>query len=275
MKKMNDRINKSMGPKAILLCGISSIFIFNPIVFAAEDTAIEPDRAYNQGVDFYQKQDYNKSTEQFMQSINTEDDKLEQFSAYNLGSAFFNQALQAEKQNPQGANEIYKKALDFFKRAIEIDPDDLDAKYNYELTSKKIIEQEQKSQDQQNKQNNKDRQDQKKDQNSNDNNDSSQGQDKKDNQDEKDDQDKQQNKNNDQKDKDDDKQKDQDGKNRNDQQQQQSKDRQNGNSANQPKQMSKEEAQMLLENFQNSEQQKKKEKLKNAQQQTVPGVKGW
>jgi len=228
---------------------ILAIILFLNLCIAGEVNAAEnspaADRAYNQGVDFYNKLDYNKSADSFLQSMNTEDKQLEQWSAYNLGSAFFGQGQIAEKSDPQAANQIYQKALNFFKRAMEVDPEDKDAKYNYELTTKKIIEQQQEEKKQ-------DKQEQK---------------DKKD-QDQKDDK-KQQGQQN--------KQEDQD-QNKQENKAEQGKDK--DNSGQQPesaqrRQMTEQEAKMLLENFQQSEDKKKEMELHKAQQQPAPGVKGW
>lgn len=50
---------------------------------------------------------------------------------YNLGNALYSSAEKAQDQQSQ-AN--YGEALENFKQAIEADPKDLNAKYNYELT---------------------------------------------------------------------------------------------------------------------------------------------
>ncbi|MFH1061965.1 MAG: hypothetical protein V1747_03660 [Candidatus Omnitrophota bacterium] len=218
-------------------------------VYAA-DKPLSAEHAYNQGVDFYNKLDYNKAADNFLESMNTQEKYLEQWSAYNLGNALFGQGLAAEKKDPASANPIYKKALNFFKRAIDIDPADRDAKYNYELTTKKIVEQEQKSK--QDKQDQKDKQD------------------KKDNQNQQTQQDKQPDKQ--------DKQDQQSQQNQQSQQdkQPQQKDQQSAPQNEQRRQMTKQEAKMLLENFQQSEDKQKEINLYKAQQQQpAPGVKGW
>lgn len=225
---------------------------------------LEADKSYNQGVDFYNKLDYNKSADSFLQSMNTEDKKLEHWSAYNLGSAFYGQGQNAEKNDPSAANQIYQKALNFFKRAMEIDPTDKDAKYNYELTTKKIIEQQQKEKQQQDQ---KENQDQQKDQQQKDNN----SQEQKDKQQEKNQQNKNQEQNqpNDQqKDKSEQKQGSEDQKDQDKSASQQTQ-------TNQRQQMTEQEAKMLLENFQQAEDKKKAIELQKAQQQSSPGVKGW
>lgn len=95
---------------------------------------------------------------------------------YHLGLALFKQAEAADQNpptgkvsapNPKSPVELYRKALEQFKNAIKINPSDVDAKYNYELTLLRVKEAENKQQSEnqdpknQNRQNNKDQKDQK------------------------------------------------------------------------------------------------------------------
>lgn len=61
--------------------------------------------------------------------------KLKNEFCYNLGYALYDSAEKSQDQQSQGN---YQAALDSFKQAIEADPKDLDAKYNYELTLLKL-----------------------------------------------------------------------------------------------------------------------------------------
>ena len=61
--------------------------------------------------------------------------KLKNQFYYNLGYALYDTA---EKSQDQGSQGNYQGALESFKQAIEADPKDLDAKYNYELTLLKL-----------------------------------------------------------------------------------------------------------------------------------------
>lgn len=237
---------------ALLMCYI----LCSGLNLYAAEQPLAADQAYNQGVDFYKKSDYNKAGESFLQSMNTQDKRLEQWSAYNLGSAFFGQAQNAEQKDPAAANQIYQKALDFFKRAIQLEPRDKDAKYNYELTTKKIIEQEQK--DKQNQQDKQKKQDQ---------------QNKPDQENQQDQQNQQQKQEQKQEQKDQQQQPDkQDGaaaKN------EQNKSESGSKPNEQRRQMTQQEAKMLLDNFQQSEDKKKEMDLYKAQQQEILGIKGW
>jgi Ca-activated chloride channel family protein len=81
--------------------------------------------------------------------------------AYNAGNTHFRQAAAQESEKPQEALKGYAQALVAYRRALGADHTDEDAKFNYELTLKRIAdlkkkieeqkkkEQEQKEQEQQ------------------------------------------------------------------------------------------------------------------------------
>lgn len=98
--------------------------------------------------------------------------KREQADAhYNLGNILFKEGDQLMQSGGQGADEKYKAALQHYISALDLKPNDRDAKYNLELTQRriKLQQQQQKQQDQnKNNQNNKDQN--KKDQNKQDQN---------------------------------------------------------------------------------------------------------
>lgn len=58
-------------------------------------------------------------------------DKLKNELHYNLGNALYGLAEKSQDQQSQAG---YGQALENFKQAIEANPKDMDAKYNYELT---------------------------------------------------------------------------------------------------------------------------------------------
>jgi len=205
------------------------------------------ERVYNQGIDFYNKSDYNKAGEYFLKAFNTEKQKVEQWASFNLGNANFKNAEKMQDKQPEEALKSYKNALKFFQRAIELNPQDKDAKYNYELTAKKIQQQKQKQKSQ------KQKQQQKRQKNKN-----QQGQSSNPQPDKQNGRDKQK------------QQQSQQQQKKQQQAQQQQEQTSQGSAARQeqskPREMTKEEAQMLLENFKRSEDGPTELRLLNQQQ---------
>ncbi len=77
-------------------------------------------------------------------------------AAYNAGNAHYHLGAAAEATAPQDALNAYGEALAAYRRALAIDPNDRDSKFNYEFVSKrldelqrKLAEQQQQQEDQQ------------------------------------------------------------------------------------------------------------------------------
>jgi Ca-activated chloride channel family protein len=86
---------------------------------------------------------------------------------YNVGNVKYRQGAAVEGAEPQKAIEQWTEALVAYRRALGVDPNDQDAKFNYELVlakikalQKKLEEQKQQQQDQQQKNDEQQKQDQ-------------------------------------------------------------------------------------------------------------------
>lgn len=153
-------------------------------------------------------------------------------SWYNLGNSLMNQ-------------QKYKESIEAYKKALRVNPNDQDAKYNLEYARKMLNNQQQQNQDQnqdQNKDQDQDKQDQNKDQENKDQNQKDQEQ--KDQEQKQDQKDQQQNK-----------------QDQGDQKQQQNQ--------SQPQQISKEDAQRMLDALKNDE----KKTLQELQEQKAKATK--
>ena len=102
---------------------------------------------YNLGNLKYLAGDYEGALNEFRQDLSTQDSKLKSDAIYNMGNTMYNQGK-------------FQESMDFYKQAIELNPEDEDAKINYEI-SKRMLQQQQ--QQQQNSENNEDKEDQEKD----------------------------------------------------------------------------------------------------------------
>ena len=80
---------------------------------------------FNIGAAEYRKNAYDRSGALFNQVLQAGDESLAAPAAYNLGNTLFREGKLLE-------------ALAAFKKAIELDPQDLDAKFNYEFVLRKI-----------------------------------------------------------------------------------------------------------------------------------------
>ena len=170
---------------------------------AQEDAPEVAEPHYNAANTHYRLEDYEQAQAKIEQALVGEErqENLDQNSYYNLGNVFFH-------------GEQYETAIQAYKEALRLNPDDLQAKQNLELALRQLQQQEQQ-QDQENQ----DQQGQQEQQN--------QGQQDQQNQDQQDQQDQQEQQNQDQQDQENQGQQDQQNQGQQDQQDQQNQDPQN------------------------------------------------
>jgi Ca-activated chloride channel family protein len=112
---------------------------------------------FNAGDAQYRLDQFDKAAGLFEKALLAGDKKTESRANYNLATAKYKLSEADEKKNPAEAGKDLESAEGYYKRAIELDERDQDAKINYELTVKKLKElkekqQQQKSQQEQDKQ---------------------------------------------------------------------------------------------------------------------------
>ena len=99
---------------------------------------------FNAGSAYYKKSDFEKADKLLSKSLLTDDEELEQKAYYNMGNNKYRQAEAIESTDLEGAIPKYKEALGYYKRAIDLDEEDEDAKFNYEFVKRKLKELQQK-----------------------------------------------------------------------------------------------------------------------------------
>ena len=87
-----------------------------------------PEPYYNAGNAYHREGNFETAAAQTQQSIRTSEGELAEHSYYNLGNTYFKV-------------EDWQAAIDAYKEALRINPDDEQAKYNLELALKKLQEQ--------------------------------------------------------------------------------------------------------------------------------------
>jgi Ca-activated chloride channel family protein len=129
----------------------SSLFTLHSSLSAADITD-PPPKLYNEGNAIYRQQQFDAAAKAYQQSLTTKDTALQQRAFYNLGNASYRLADPAEMADPKRAEELFKQAITCYDSALALDPKDEDAAFNKKLVEvrlKKLQEQQQQQQQQQ------------------------------------------------------------------------------------------------------------------------------
>jgi Ca-activated chloride channel family protein len=133
----------------------------------------DPRLHFNAGAAAYRNQQFEEAAKQFNATLASPDLKLQGSAYYNEGNALYH--LGERNDDPKKRTEAWEKAIQDYQSTAKLNPQDADAKFNYEFVKRKLEElkqqqqqskqdksDQQKNQDQQQQQQNQQQQDQQK-----------------------------------------------------------------------------------------------------------------
>jgi len=112
--------------------------------------ADDPRLRFNAGAAAYRTKQFDQAIKQFDEALAGPDLKLQQQTYYNRGNTYYYQG--EANQDPSKQKEAWEKSLKDFDSTLKLDPQDADAKYNYQFVKKKLEELKQQQQQQKNQQ---------------------------------------------------------------------------------------------------------------------------
>lgn len=108
---------------------------YNAAIVEAPDSSVIH---FNQGGAFYQKEEYDKAISSYTKSLMTDDPLLESKANFNIGNAKYKQGRLKELTDMKGAVTLFQDAMSYYKRSIELNEKDTEAKFNHEFVEKKL-----------------------------------------------------------------------------------------------------------------------------------------
>ena len=106
---------------------------------------------FNTGSALYKNGDYNGAISHFEKSLLSDEPFLQQKASFNLGNSRYKYGISKEESDLQQAVDLLSQSLNNYQRSLQLNPDDEDAKYNYEFVKKELkrLKEKLKQQDQQ------------------------------------------------------------------------------------------------------------------------------
>jgi len=122
---------------------------------ALKKNPADPLLQFNLGDALYKNKNFEQAAAAFNEALKTDDLSLQAKSYYNRGNTQYFLGEAARKTDPEHTIKLWQQALDSFRAALALQPEDTEAEHNRETVQKKLEElekQQQKQKEQQSKQ---------------------------------------------------------------------------------------------------------------------------
>lgn len=93
---------------------------------------------FNMGVALYKKEDYRKAQDYFTKALTSDNKQIEADALYNLGNCKYKLGKLKESADLSATMGLLRESLDYYKRAVEIDQKNIDARFNHEFVEREL-----------------------------------------------------------------------------------------------------------------------------------------
>ncbi len=93
---------------------------------------------YNLAVALYKRGNYLEAADHFTKVLAGATPGMEAKTSYNIGNCKVKAGEEIENKDPPKAADLYREALDYYRRATELEGGDEDFTYNYQLVKRKL-----------------------------------------------------------------------------------------------------------------------------------------
>ena len=93
---------------------------------------------FNMGTALYKKEDYQKAIDSFTKALTSDDKKIEADALYNLGNCKYKLGKLKENTDLSSTVALLRESLDYYKRAVELDQKNTDARFNHEFVEREL-----------------------------------------------------------------------------------------------------------------------------------------
>jgi Ca-activated chloride channel family protein len=117
-----------------------------------EKSPDDPQLLYNFGTSSFKNNMYDDAIEAFSKALKSDDIALQEKAYYNRGNSYYQKGAEAQQADPQATIGHWQQALTSLQSALELDPDDENARHNHEVIKKRLEELEKQQQNRENNQ---------------------------------------------------------------------------------------------------------------------------
>ncbi len=93
---------------------------------------------FDMGAALYKKEDYQKAIDAFTKALVSDNKKIEADALYNLGNSKYKLGKLKENTDLSATVGLLRESLDYYKRAVELDQKNKDARFNHEFVEKEL-----------------------------------------------------------------------------------------------------------------------------------------
>ncbi len=93
---------------------------------------------FNMGAALYKKEDYQKAIDAFTRALTSDNKKIEADALYNLGNCKYRLGKLKENTDLSATVGLLRESLDYYKRAVELDQKNTDARFNHEFVEREL-----------------------------------------------------------------------------------------------------------------------------------------
>lgn len=111
---------------------------------------------FNVGAAAYKAGEFDSAQKAFERALKTEELPVQQSAYYNLGNSQYRLGQQSERAHPEATIKNWQSAVQSYDAALQIKPNDADAKFNRDLVKRKLEQLQQQQKQQQKQQQNSD-----------------------------------------------------------------------------------------------------------------------
>jgi Ca-activated chloride channel family protein len=126
-----------------------------------EKSPNDPELHYNYGTAAFKNNMFDDAVEAFTKALKSDDIELQKKAYFNRGNSYYQKGAEVQQADPETTLNQWKQALSSLQSALQLDPDNADAKHNREVIKKRLEELEKQQQQKQNDQNNQEQQNEK------------------------------------------------------------------------------------------------------------------